>query len=453
LNTYLVLGTFKRQFLSDWNTQEGITAISAVLRTVLRVLIGENNRRMFFNNSRKAMNSPGRILSFVLLSVLCFADGVLAGEECTTAVVTGQATQDGRPILWKNRDTDILSNKVVFVDEKPFHYLAVIDAGDTSGRVAWGGLNEAGFAIINSVSYNLPNRGGEMADLEGMVMGDALRSCATVGDFERYLKANLGSHLGCRTNFCVIDAKGGASIFEVHNHGYSRLDADTASRRCLLNTNFSRTGTPDDGAGYLRFDRESELFAGVPAGEMTHEFVLQTAARDIGHSLLQNPERQTWKRLSADRPSWVHTNHTIDRASTASTILIHGVRPGEDPRTATLWVILGEPLCSIAVPLWVAAGQTPAELREGQYAPIATESARLKDILRPLKGSDRREYLDLTKLDNERGTGWLPSTLPVEQEILHSTRAILENGPAPSELAVFEKEAAGKALKTLKMIR
>jgi hypothetical protein len=394
-----------------------------------------------------------RTLTIYLISTFCLSGTVLAGEECTTAVITGRATQDGKPILWKNRDTDNLSNKVVFVDEKPFKYLAVIDAGDTSGRIAWGGLNEAGFAIINSVAYNLPKKGGEMVDLEGIVMADALRSCATVGDFERYLKGNLGSQLGCRTNFCVIDAKGGASIFEVHNHGYARLDADTAAGKCLLNTNFSRTGTPDEGAGYLRFDRESRLFAGVPAGRISHEFVLQTAARDVGHSLLLHPERSAWKELPADRPAWIHTNHTIDRASTACTILIHGVRPGEDPHTATLWVILGEPLCSVAVPLWVAAGSTPPELREGLDAPVAAETTRLKKLLRPLKGADRQEYLDLTKLDNEKGKGWLSTTLTAEQEILLAARSLLEKNPAPQELAAFQKEAASKALRTLKMIR
>jgi hypothetical protein len=116
-------------------------------------------------------------------------------------------------------------------------------------------------------------------------------------------------------------------------------------------------------------------------------------------------------------------------------------------------VILGEPLCSIAVPLWVAAGTTPSELREGRYAPIASETTRLKKILRPLKGVDRGEYLDLTKLDNAKGTGWLPATLVAEQEILRATRTLLEKNPAPQELAAFEKEAATKAFRTLQMIR
>ena len=71
--------------------------------------------------------------SRVLLTVLLFAGiisapGLLAtrsgSQECTTAIFTGEATADGRPMLWKNRDTDQLSNKVVFVDDRPYSYLA-----------------------------------------------------------------------------------------------------------------------------------------------------------------------------------------------------------------------------------------------------------------------------------------------------------------------------------------
>jgi hypothetical protein len=391
------------------------------------------------------------LLSVILISVPAWAAG--PGEECTTAVISGGATTDSRPILWKNRDTDKLSNKVVFVDEKPFSYLGVTDAADTSGRAVWGGLNSAGFAIINSVAYNLPKKSGEMEDLEGMVMADALRKCATVDDFEQYIKTNLGPDLGSRTNFCVIDAQGGAAIFEVHNHGYKKLDATEPPDKYMLNTNFSRSGPENEGAGYLRFDRETQLFTAVPAGTLTCRFVLQDVARDLGHVLVVNPGRADWKSLSASRPYWLHSNYTINRGSTASSILIHGVKKGEDPRRATLWVILGEPVCSIAVPLWVEAGTTPPEMHEGQEAPIAKEASRLKGILRPLKGRDREEYLDLSKLDNAAGTGWLPSNMRMEDEVFQRTEALLSRNPTAVEVGAFEKEMASRVLARLREIR
>jgi len=106
------------------------------------------------------------ILGLLLLAVAVpLADrGV---QEFTTAIFSASSTPDGRPILWKNRDTDTLSNKVVFVNDKPYSYLGVVNADDPDGRMVWGGLNSAGLAIANSVAYNLPQRGGEQADLEG----------------------------------------------------------------------------------------------------------------------------------------------------------------------------------------------------------------------------------------------------------------------------------------------
>jgi len=388
--------------------------------------------------------------ALLLLAVLGSAS---AGEECTTAIITGEATADRAPILWKNRDTDTLSNKVVFVNEKPFSYLGVVNGQAPSGRSVWGGLNQAGFAIINSVAYNLPQKAGEREDDEGLLMGDALRTCATVDDFETFIKRNLGPDMGARTNFGVIDARGGAAIFEVHNHGYSRLNAADSVGKLLLNTNFSRTGTPDQGAGYLRFDREEELFAAVPAGQLSIEFILQTAARDLGHPLVQSLPAAQWKDLPEDKPYWVHANYTINRASTASVLAIQGVRPGEDPKKSILWVILGEPACSIAVPLWVVAGTPPAELWEGQEAPISREAARLKDLLRPLKGRDRKEYVDVVRLDNKAGSGWLPANLQLERKIMQETQTLLVGNPTNDQLDAFQKQAAARVLARLKEIK
>ncbi len=396
---------------------------------------------------------PTRLLA-VTFGLLVLAGAAAWGQrgaqECTTAVFSVSATPDGRPILWKNRDTDTLSNKVVFVNDRPHAYLGVVNADDPDGRMVWGGLNATGLAIANSVAYNLPQASGEQADLEGVVMADALRTCATVDDVERYFAANQGPDLGAQANFLVIDAKGGASIFEVHNHGFKRLDANASPQGYMANTNFSRTGAQDQGAGYLRFDRETSLLEAAAPRSFTPAWVLQALARDLGHPLLANPAREEWKKLPADRPAWVHTNHTINRNSTASVLLVHGVKPGQDPRLATLWVILGEPVTGVAVPLWVAAGAPPPALWEGKEAALATEAFRLKDLLRPLKTRERREYADLARLDNAAGTGWLPPVLEAERNTIQQVERLLAKNPSTAELSAFEKGAAEKALALLR---
>jgi len=398
-----------------------------------------------------------RALAFVLFVVALSAVTMLAArpgaQECTTALFAGESTADGRPMLWKNRDTDQLSNKVVFVEDKPYNYLGVVNADDADGRMVWAGVNAAGFAVANSVAYNLPQKSGEEADLEGIIMSDALRTCETLADFERYLSRNLGPDLGSRANFLAMDAKGGTAIFETHNHGFKRIDAGSAPSRYLANTNFSRSGPPDQGAGYLRFDRETTLLEAARPGTFSPAWVLQTAARDLGHALLAHPARDDWKKLPAAPPTWLHTNYTINRASTSSVVVFHGVNPGEDPRRTTMWVALGEPVCSVAIPLWVAAGTPPGPVWEGDHAALSTESLRLKDILRPLKARERKEYADITKLDNAAGTGWLPKLLTAETDTLNQAAALLAGNPSAADLAAFEKTAADRALAVLRSIK
>jgi len=373
-------------------------------------------------------------------------------EECTTLVAAGAATSNGGPLLWKNRDTGTLSNKVILVTEHPYSFLALIDADDSAGRAAWAGINTAGFAIANSASYNLPQPTGELQEQEGVVMAEALRTCRTVADLEQLIVRRQGKRLGVRTNFFAIDAAGGAVIIETHNHGYTRYDATAFPGERLANTNFSRSGGENDGSGYLRFDRESELLQVVAAGSLDAGTVFRLLARDLSHPLVRHPSREEWKSLPADTPYWVHSNYTIDRPSTAAAVVIQGVKPGQDPMRSTMWVALGEPVTTIAVPLWVAAGVPPEEVWQGKEAPITTEAFRLKGLLRPLKSREKAEYLDLTRLDNASGTGWLPKLLAVEQDIVSETEALLGKSPTLAELAVFQKAMASRAHAALKAV-
>ncbi len=225
---------------------------------------------------------------------------VAGADECTTAIVSPRAGEDGRPILWKNRDTDVLSNRVVYVKETPFSYLGLANVESRAGRSVWAGVNSEGFGIMNSVAYNLPKKDGEQADLEGVIMADALRTCRTVADFEAYLRANLGGELGARTNFGVIDASGAAVIFEVHNHGYEKLDAAAAPEGYLVNTNYSRTGKEAKGSGYVRFARATELLKAVP-GPVSARDILRRLARDTGNALAPQPAPSDFAALPGDR--------------------------------------------------------------------------------------------------------------------------------------------------------
>ena len=107
------------------------------------------------------------------------------------------------------------------------------------------------------------------------------------------------------------------------------------------------------------------------------------------------------------------------------------------------------PLFTIAVPLWVEAGATPVPLRQGEKAALLMEADRLKKLARPYAESDRGTYLDVTRLDNREGTGFLPLLLRTEKEIFALTEEFLKAPRQPAELAAFQERMTEKALAAL----
>ncbi len=220
----------------------------------------------------------------------------------------------------------------------------------------------------------------------------------------------------------------------------------------IINTNFARSGEAGTGAGYLRFERASQLFRQLPAGQISPERILGQISRDTGHALVQQPAFSQFKSISAKKPFWIATRDTIDRASTSAAVVVCGRVPGRKDSPATLWVMLGEPLFTIAVPLWVEAGASASPLCLGENAALYLEAKRLKKTARPYPESDRREYLEATRLDNREGTGFLPSLLATEREIFASTEEFLKVAHTPAELAAFQELMAAKALAALQAV-
>ena len=76
-------------------------------------------------------------------------------NPCTTAVISGKATDDGRPLLLKNRDADALQNKLVYFFDGKYKFIGLVNSSDKENSEVWCGFNATGFGIMNSASYNL----------------------------------------------------------------------------------------------------------------------------------------------------------------------------------------------------------------------------------------------------------------------------------------------------------
>jgi hypothetical protein len=100
----------------------------------------------------------------------------------------------------------------------------------------------------------------------------------------------------------------------------------------------------------------------------------------------------------------------------------------------------------------VEAGRSPAPLWEGEQAPLWAESLRIKGGARPIGRGHGGDYLDLTRLDNAEGTGYLPGLLAVEASVFSDTEAFLATRPGPPEMGAFSDEMAGRVLDHLRSI-
>ena len=105
------------------------------------------------------------------------------------------------------------------------------------------GMNEVGFAVMNTASYNIKNDKvpDRQMDREGLVMTIALRSCRTVDDFETLL-GSLPRPMGVEANFGVIDSEGNGAYFETNNDSYVKFDLADAPGGVLIRTNYSHSG-------------------------------------------------------------------------------------------------------------------------------------------------------------------------------------------------------------------
>ena len=84
---------------------------------------------------RSRLGTRLSVIVLLLAGLVLHLSAGSGSEECTTLVATGAATRGGGPLLWKNRDTGTLSNKVILVPEHPYSFLALVDADDTAGRI------------------------------------------------------------------------------------------------------------------------------------------------------------------------------------------------------------------------------------------------------------------------------------------------------------------------------
>lgn len=360
---------------------------------------------------------------------------------CTTAIVSGKFTKNGRPLLLKHRDSGFEQNKLMFFEDGKYDYIGLVNSEDINGIEVWGGVNSEGFAIINSASYNLipDSDTTTLIDREGIVMKLALQNCASVKDFENML-LSMDKPLGVEANFGVIDANGGAAYFETNNFTFNIIDVNNLSIAPLgyvVRTNYSFITDKTDGYGYIRFNTTNQLFySAAMEDNLSAEFILQDVSRSLKHSLL-NLDLKENNNFSEEVDKFIPFQDYIPRSNSCATVLIEGVKPNESSELATLWTILGFQLTSVAIPTWVKGGsELPSLLTADNSgnAPLCKKALELKEEIFPVKYGNGKRYINISKLINKEKNGFIQLLKPLENRILNKTYNKLNNWRNEKEL-------------------
>jgi hypothetical protein len=223
----------------------------------------------------------------------------------------------------------------------------------------------------------------------------------------------------------------------------------------LVRTNFATsTGSAGGARGRERFERSEALLDSPPAKPLTYRFLLQQFLRDMKLP----PSAQKGETGRED------VRETIHRQTTVAGLVFAGTAAGEDPRWTTMWSLLGQPLFTIAVPVWPVAAAVPRELAGDPRSLLCDGSKRLQDAFYdpPAAAAAAGAGADATAADATPELRWLHTErLPLVrrtvvfteadllarvEERLEKWRAPGQQPPPPAVLRAFQEALARQAL-------
>lgn len=351
-----------------------------------------------------------------LLVIALMSPGVSSEPSgaCTSAIIGSRASATGRPLLWKNRDTSNVDNIVEYIPasaEGEIPFVGLFNANDKRLEQCWIGMNKEGFAVMNTASYNIKDDDvpASMMDREGYVMTLALKSCRTVDDFGKLLD-KLPRPIGVEANFGVIDAEGNGAFFETNNDSYKRYDLKEARDGVLIRSNYSHGGRPDEGYGFIRESNAEKLLAPyVASHSVSPEILTEKVSRSFYHSLFDRDF------AVADGERWVIDQDFIPRYKSSATVVIEGIEPeksgkknpGED---YVMWTALGYPPCAETYPVLCAPDGVDLSLQgleADHHSKMSDLAKKRRDEVFPFHKGNGDKYIDMRRLVNSEGTGYL----------------------------------------------
>ena len=361
----------------------------------------------------------------IRLFLLAIATIILSSSwACTSFIISGKATPSGRPMMFKNRDTDELNNRIAHFQGDKYAFMGLVNAPSLDGEV-WAGMNEAGLCIMNTASYNLREDQLDcQMDREGEFMYHVLGQCANIQEFENWLET-YPQPWGVEANFGIIDAQGGAAYYEINNHRWIKYDVNDEANGYRVVTNFSFAGRYEDYEGWERYQTATAIMQEKFSREkeMTAIDAINYFSRTYRHEVLQlNYSPVNTSEYAVDQDF-------IPRRITSAVVCFEGVMAGDKPLHTVMWTALGYPACAVAIPLlmnssslpaYMAARNPKAKKGEALHSEMCDASLQIKDQWAfPMHISNGKRYVALQTIlvDNENKPSLVTCTNNVEAKI------------------------------------
>lgn len=394
------------------------------------------------------------VISAVALLLLAEVRGL----SCTSVIVSGRVTPDGRPLMWKNRDTGAAENVMMHfpAEEGCYSYMGIVNSGlRTSKKSIWVGTNSQGFSIMNTVSYNIaPAEDSTLSGANGTLMARALKVCADMEDFEHFLDT-LPKPWKVAANYGVIDAKGNAAYYEINSHEYFKYDVNdttVAPKGYVVRTNFSFHGRPmREGKGHARYmEATRQMDIACESGQLTPEFIFDRLARSYANGLTGVDYRDP----SFDG-KWAFEHDIISRFKTTCSVVIQGVRPEENPQLTTMWTIVGYPGTTPAMPAWEVGGQEGISylmrMDDKGLSPLSHNGYELKLKVYEYDIDDQPEqlYFRWDMLWNKEGTGITQKMMALESRVTEIYSSYLEKWRRKGHVNLKQLSAANASAESV----
>ena len=359
------------------------------------------------------------------LFVLLLALLPLRGNSCTSVIVSGKVTPDGRPLMLKNRDQKFFDNYVVRFQGEKYAFIGIQDTNSKGKERVVGGTNEAGFSVMSTSIRNTTNEKGKKTVITSFVLSRALGSCATLEEFEQLLdrldNKNLKSSIG------AIDARGGAAYYQFNQGKWYKLDVNdpaVAPEGWKVVSNYSVYGDMEkkqNWAGYSREQVGIKQMKELDLSSLTPWTLLDAFSRRWSNHYMRVDYSRDYDTLM--EKGWFNgMAYDVDFIARHSTVSVMVFEGREKP---VMWTLLGYPGCGVTVPVPVLDKEyLPAYMLPGEDGKslLCTRTLSLKDrwVYDP-PVSNALRYVHLDRI--LRGTEGRPALLDAAQAAERRIRA------------------------------